>query len=146
MRVPELVKAVQSKFANSEFQESFILVIYANAKFVTETDEGEKAEGLGFDIIGPVFDIPAAELRIANVLDELVVQPYSIHHIHGRIDSSLNVNPNVLHWERDAKKRWTTPDEPEVEIIELCWCGAPVDQDNADCRAFNLCKDHAQDA
>jgi len=34
----------------------------------------------------------------------------------------------------------------KMEQVRKCYCGQPVDTTNADCDAFNLCKDHAADA
>lgn len=36
--------------------------------------------------------------------------------------------------------------EPKQERRTKCWCGNPINEDNPDCVAFNLCKDHATDA
>lgn len=31
-------------------------------------------------------------------------------------------------------------------IPRKCWCGNPVNESNADCLTFSLCKDHSDDA
>jgi hypothetical protein len=35
---------------------------------------------------------------------------------------------------------------PASEVPKKCYCGEPVDTENPDCVAFNLCKDHASDS
>ena len=75
-------------------------------------------------------------------------------HYEGEIFNSSNDYedfdpPRELDWfeviERLKKDGLEISNRKDRNLERKCYCGNPVDLTNADCDAFSLCKDHADD-
>lgn len=104
MKTSSLLKALESH-TDASIDEQYVAVIYVVGKVITKSEDGYEAEGMTFDVIGPVADADAITKAIVDSLDNTGIL-YSAHTILGWVDPvKLKVNPTFEDWEMDARKR-----------------------------------------